>query len=80
MDGIVSSNRLLVIAATNRIDMVDPALLRPGRFDVHVHVPLPNRNERGQIMKTFLRSVNVACVGLSNEDFHSKLAALGSLE
>ena len=41
MDGIVGSNRLLVIAATNRVDMVDPALLRPGRFDVHIHVPLP---------------------------------------
>ena len=37
MDGISKSKQLLVIAATNRIDMVDPALLRPGRFDQHIH-------------------------------------------
>ena len=73
MDGIVGSNRLLVIAATNRVDMVDPALLRPGRFDVHIHVPLPNRTERGHIMRTFLRNVDVASVGLSNDGFHSNL-------
>ena len=58
MDGISKSKQLLVIAATNRIDMVDPALLRPGRFDQHIHVPLPNSSERQSIMRALCRKIN----------------------
>lgn len=42
---------VLVLAATNRPRAVDPALLRPGRFDVHIKVPLPNAEERQDIIK-----------------------------
>src|SRR5262249_4777421 len=47
MDGFTRSSRVVVIAATNRIDMLDDALLRPGRFDRHVRVDAPN--ERGRM-------------------------------
>lgn len=52
MDGVTTSDkpRVLVIAATNRKDMLDPALLRPGRFDRHISVDLPDKNAREQIL------------------------------
>lgn len=50
MDGFTPNNGLIVIAATNRPDVLDPALLRPGRFDRRVTVPLPDINEREQIL------------------------------
>lgn len=40
-----------MLAATNRRQAVDPALLRPGRFDVHIEVPLPNEEEREDVLK-----------------------------
>lgn len=53
MDGIRSDDnvRVLVIGATNRSDMLDPALLRPGRFDRQVKVDLPDKNGRLEILK-----------------------------
>src|SRR6185437_1075981 len=50
LDGIQSLNGVVVLAATNRIDMVDPALLRPGRFDKIVSIPLPDKVARLQIL------------------------------
>jgi cell division protease FtsH len=52
MDGITTGDkpRILVIAATNRKDMLDPALLRPGRFDRHITVDLPDKSAREQIL------------------------------
>lgn len=52
MDGIATSDkpRILLIAATNRKDMLDPALLRPGRFDRHISVDLPDKTAREQIL------------------------------
>jgi cell division protease FtsH len=50
MDGFVSNNGILVIAATNRKDVLDSALLRPGRFDRIITVPLPDRNSRKDIV------------------------------
>jgi len=55
MDGIQPLSGVVVIAATNRIDMVDPALLRAGRFDKLVHVPLPDKNGRTQIFQIHLK-------------------------
>ncbi len=51
MDGIASSAGLLVLAATNRKDLIDEALLRPGRFDRLVHVPLPSFEDRCAILR-----------------------------
>lgn len=42
IDGVESLNNILVIGMTNRLDLIDKAVLRPGRFEVHVEVGLPN--------------------------------------
>lgn len=51
MDGFEETNNVVVIAATNRIDMLDEALLRPGRFDRHIQIGLPTEKERLEILK-----------------------------
>ncbi len=60
MDGFEGNEGVIVIAATNRPDVLDPALLRPGRFDRQVVVPLPDIRGREQILKVHLRKVPVA--------------------
>jgi cell division protease FtsH len=60
MDGFEGTEGVIVIAATNRPDVLDPALLRPGRFDRHVYVPLPDIRGREQILKVHMRKVPVA--------------------
>ena len=55
LDGVEKLTGVLVLAATNRPDMVDPALLRPGRFDVTVEIPLPNEEERLAILQVQAR-------------------------
>ncbi len=60
MDGFEGSEGVIVIAATNRPDVLDPALLRPGRFDRQVYVPLPDIRGREQILKIHMRKVPVA--------------------
>jgi cell division protease FtsH len=60
MDGFEGSEGVIVIAATNRPDVLDPALLRPGRFDRQVVVPLPDLKGREQILKVHMRKVPVA--------------------
>jgi cell division protease FtsH len=60
MDGFEGSEGVIVIAATNRPDVLDPALLRPGRFDRQVVVPLPDVRGREQILKVHMKSVPVA--------------------
>jgi len=57
MDGFEGSEGVIVIAATNRPDVLDPALLRPGRFDRQVTVPLPDIRGREQILKVHMRKV-----------------------
>ncbi|THB68908.1 MAG: ATP-dependent metallopeptidase FtsH/Yme1/Tma family protein [Gammaproteobacteria bacterium] len=57
MDGFEGSEGVIVIAATNRPDVLDPALLRPGRFDRQVVVPLPDIKGREQILKVHMRKV-----------------------
>jgi cell division protease FtsH len=57
MDGFEGSEGVIVIAATNRPDVLDPALLRPGRFDRQVVVPLPDLRGREQILKVHMRKV-----------------------
>jgi len=60
MDGFEGSEGVIVIAATNRPDVLDPALLRPGRFDRQVVVPLPDVKGREQILKVHMRKVPMA--------------------
>ena len=55
MDGFSSNSGVIVLAATNRADVLDPALLRPGRFDRHIYLELPNLRERESIFKVHLR-------------------------
>lgn len=60
MDGFEGSEGVIVVAATNRPDVLDPALLRPGRFDRQVVVPLPDVRGREQILKVHMRKVPLA--------------------
>ncbi len=57
MDGFDATNQVIVIAATNRADVLDPALTRPGRFDRTVSVPLPDLEGRAQILAVHARKV-----------------------
>jgi len=60
MDGIVALEDIVVIAATNRPDIVDPAVLRPGRFDRLIYVPEPDEKSRVQIFKIYTKNVPLA--------------------
>lgn len=57
MDGFASNSGVIILAATNRADILDKALLRAGRFDRQIHVELPDLNERREIFKVHLRNV-----------------------
>ncbi|MCS7108333.1 MAG: CDC48 family AAA ATPase [Sulfolobales archaeon] len=60
MDGITVMKNVVVIGATNRADIIDPALLRPGRFDRVIYVPPPDRKARLEILKVHTRNVPLA--------------------
>jgi len=64
MDGFEMNDGIIVIAATNRPDVLDPALLRPGRFDRQVVVGLPDIRGREQILKVHMRKVPWATTSL----------------
>ena len=70
MDGFDNESGVIVIAATNRVDMLDKALLRPGRFDRHVNVTLPERKDRLEILKVHFKGKPVS----SNLDLDSLAA------
>jgi len=57
MDGFETSDQVIVIAATNRMDVLDPALTRPGRFDRQINVPLPDLRGRYEILKIYAQKV-----------------------
>lgn len=82
MDGFEPNEKIIIIAATNRPDVLDPALLRPGRFDRRVTIDLPDRNDREAILKVHARKkplgedVNILTiaertVGFSGADLQS---------
>jgi len=60
MDGFEPTHGVIVLAATNRPDILDPALLRPGRFDRHISVDLPSLEERLSILKLHSRNKPLA--------------------
>jgi transitional endoplasmic reticulum ATPase len=60
MDGVEDLNGVLVLGATNRPDILDPALMRPGRFDIQIAIPLPDRVGRQQIFQIGLRDKPLA--------------------
>ncbi len=70
MDGFEGHEAVIVLAATNRPDVLDPALLRPGRFDRHVTLELPDKNAREAILKVHTRNMK-----LSNTVDLAKVAA-----
>ena len=72
MDGFEGSEGIIVIAATNRPDVLDPALLRPGRFDRQVVVPLPDVRGRELILKVHMRKVPL------NDDVNPSVIARGT--
>jgi transitional endoplasmic reticulum ATPase len=57
MDGIVALEDIVIIAATNRPDIVDPAVLRPGRFDRLIYVPEPDEKSRLEIFKIYTKNM-----------------------
>ena len=59
LDGFASDDRVKVLAATNRVDVLDPALLRSGRLDRKIEFPLPNEEARAQILKIHSRKMRV---------------------
>lgn len=60
LDGVESLNGVIVVAATNRPDIIDPALVRPGRIDRLIYVPLPNAESRKEIFEVMFRSMSVS--------------------
>ena len=60
MDGLEDRRGVFVIAATNRPDIIDPAMLRPGRLDKLLYVPLPTKEDRHQILKTCTKKLPLA--------------------
>ena len=59
MDGVESRAQVIVVAATNRLDIIDKALLRPGRFDRLVHVPTPGKEARQKIFEINTKKMQV---------------------
>lgn len=63
MDGMSTKKNVFIIGATNRPDIIDPAILRPGRLDQLIYIPLPDEKSRVAILKANLRKSPVAKVG-----------------
>lgn len=75
MDGFSSGTGVVVLAGTNRADILDPALTRPGRFDRQIAIDKPDLNERAAIFKVHLKPVNLA-KDLPVEDVAKRMSAL----
>lgn len=79
LDGFSPDDRIKVIAATNRPDTLDPALLRSGRLDRKIEFPLPNEEARGQILKihsrkmTVSKDINYVEIARSTDEFNGAM-------
>jgi len=78
-DGIDELKGVLVLGATNRLDMLDPAVLRPGRFDEIVEIPLPDAKDRQEIFTVHLRGKPVAH-GINPADLAARTEGLSGAE
>lgn len=74
MDGFYPNEKVLIMAATNRIDLVDHAILRAGRFDLKIFIPLPDASQRKGIFQK-LMSKKVGELNNIDERFIDKIAA-----
>ncbi len=59
MDGISNLKDIVIIGATNRVDIIDQAFLRPGRFDIKMYIPLPDINSREKIFEVYLKKMKI---------------------
>jgi AFG3 family protein len=75
MDGFGSENRVIVLAATNRKELLDPALTRPGRFDRNIEIMLPDIDGRKQIFKVHLQPIKLN-PAIPVEEYAKRLATL----
>lgn len=75
IDGVESLNNILIIGMTNRLDMIDEALLRPGRFEIHLEIGLPDEKGRSQIFNIHTKEL-VANKLLASDVNIQKLAEL----
>lgn len=79
LDGVEELEGVVVLAATNRPDLLDPALLRPGRFDIQVEISLPDRQERKEIFAIGLRNKPLA-EGISTDALAEQTEGLSGAE
>ncbi|TAJ43820.1 proteasome-activating nucleotidase [Methanofollis fontis] len=66
MDGFDNRGNIRIMAATNRVDMLDPAILRPGRFDRIIEIPVPDADSRREIFRIHTRRMNLSGVDLES--------------
>ena len=71
MDGVTKIHDIIIMGSTNRLDLIDPALLRPGRFDIALYVGLPDKNSRKQILKVHTKDMTLAA-GVKTEEIAEK--------
>lgn len=77
MDGVDQIDNILVIGLTNRLDLIDTALLRPGRFEIHLNIGLPDQKDRLEILEIHLRTMtqnNLVSDELKNPDILEEIA------
>jgi len=76
MDGLDTRGNLIVIGATNRVDAIDPALRRPGRFDREIEIGVPNTDGRKEILQIHTRGMPIDCADDERESILAELAAI----
>ena len=77
LDGMENMHGVIVLAATNRADMIDPALLRPGRFDKIIQIPLPDKESRKSILK--INAEKIPTISDENDPNHINFEKLSEL-
>ena len=75
MDGFATDNAVIVLAATNMADQLDPAIKRPGRFDRQIEITLPSIDERREIYNVHLKKIKVN-PERTRDDYATKMSAL----